>query len=100
MKYVCQLLWMQLRRSIKTRGIGGTVLFFARNFSKLPTRVYKFVLEATYDRRMGVQTSRLVAASDLGIDPSKLGGAARGAISGSAYGPTPPCALPFILNQL
>src|SRR5215813_3889880 len=80
MRYVFQLMWLQLRESVRSRGIGGTVLFFARHSAELPTRVRRFVLEATYDRRMGVRTSGLVNAVDLGIDPSKIGGVARGAI--------------------
>lgn len=100
MKYIVQLVWLQLRKSLQTRGAGGTVLYLLRNTGELSTRLRRAILEATYDRKMGVQTSRLVAATDLGIDPSKLGGVAVGAISGSAYAPSPAWALPTILKQL
>ena len=100
MKYVLQLIWRELRKSVQTRGVAGAVLYLARNMTELPTRLRRAFLEATYDRKMGVQTSRLVAATDLGIDPSKLGGVATGAISGSAYGPSPAWALPVVLKEL
>jgi SAM-dependent methyltransferase len=61
--------------------------------AELSTRQRRALLEATYDRRMGVQTSRLVAVTDLGIDPSKLGEVI-------AYVPSPAWALPVILKQL
>ena len=100
MKYVIQMMWLQLRQSVRTRGIGGTVLYSVQHLAELSTRLHRVLLEATYDRRVGVQTSRLVAATDLGIDPSKLGDVAAGAISGSAYGPSPAWALPLVLKQL
>jgi predicted RNA methylase len=100
MKYVLQMIWKELRKSAQTRGVAGAVLYLARNMTELPTRLRRAFLEATYDRKMGVQTSRLVAATDLGIDPSKIGGVATGAISGSAYGPSPAWALPVVLKEL
>jgi len=47
-----------------------------------------------------VRTSGLMRSSDLGIDPNKLAEVAVGAISGSAYAPSPAWALPAILKQL
>jgi SAM-dependent methyltransferase len=100
MKYVINLMWLQLRRLVRTRGVGGTILYLARNVAELPTRVRRVLLEASYDRKMGVQTSRLIAATDLGIEASKVGDVAVGAISESAYVPSPAWALPVILKQL
>src|SRR5690242_15271826 len=100
MRYVLQLLWFKLRKSLQTRGVVGTLLYLVRNSGNLSTRLRRAILEATYDRKMGVQTSRLVAATDLGIDPNKVDGVAVGAISGSAYAPSPAWALPTVLKQL
>src|SRR5262249_52749552 len=71
-----------------------------RNSAGLPTQLRRALLEATYDRRLGVRTSGLMRSSDLGIDPNKLAEVAVGAISGSAYAPSPAWALPAILKQL
>jgi SAM-dependent methyltransferase len=100
MKYVLQLMWQELRKSLQTRGVAGAVVYLARNMAEFPTRLRRAFLEATYDRKMGVQTSRLVAPTDLGIDPSKLGDVSIGAISGGSYVPSPAWALPVILKQL
>jgi len=100
MKYVLKLMWQELRKSVQTHGVAGAVLYLARNMAELPTRLRRAFLEATFDRKMGVQTSRSVAREDLGIDPGKLGDVAVGAISGNAYGPSPAWALPVILKQL
>jgi predicted RNA methylase len=93
-------MWRELRKSVQTRGVAGAVVYLARNMAELPTRLRKGFLEATYDRKMGVQTSRLVAPTDLGIDPSKIGDVAVGTNSGSAYGPSPAWALPVVLKEL
>jgi hypothetical protein len=100
MKYVVQLVWLQMRKSLRSLGVGGTLVYLARNAGNLSTRMRRALLEATYDRKMGVQTSRLVAATDLGVDRNKLGDVAVGAISGSAYAPSPAWALPTILKEL
>jgi SAM-dependent methyltransferase len=100
MRYVIQLVVLQLRKSLQTRGVAGTCLHLLRNSAGLSTQLRRAFLEATYDRRMGVQTSGLVRSADLGVDPRKLGEVAVGAISGSAYAPSPAWALPAILNQL
>jgi hypothetical protein len=100
MKYVLRRLWLELRKSVQTGGVAGLVLYIARSMTELPTRLRRALLEATYDRKMGVQTSRFVAATDLGIDPSKIGEVATGAIAGTAYGPSPAWALPVVLKQL
>jgi hypothetical protein len=100
MRYVIQLAWRQLRQLVRTRGVAGTVIYLVRNLPELSTLLRRALLEVTYDRKMGVQTSRFVDATDLGIEPSNLGDVGVGAISGSAYVPSPAWALPAILKQL
>jgi predicted RNA methylase len=100
MKYVLRRLWLELRKSVQTGGVVGLVLYIARSMTELPTRLRRALLEATYDRKMGVQTSGFVAATDLGIDPSKIGEVGTGPITGTAYGPSPAWALPVVLKQL
>jgi len=85
-----------LRRS---RGIWGTAVYCAQSLREL-RRLANFLLDETaYDRKMGLETSRLVNVADLGIDPARMGGIARNA-SGFAYVPSPASVPATILKDL
>ena len=81
------------------RGVAGTAVYCARYIRRLPQRLGRLLRETTFDRKMGVQTSRLVAATDLGIDEGQLLEVGRNA-RGVAYMPTPAWALPAILEDM
>lgn len=81
------------------RGVAGTAVYCARYIRRLPQHLGRLLLETTFDRKMGVQTSRLVAATDLGIDEGQLLEVGRNA-GGVAYMPTPAWALPAILEDM
>src|ERR1700739_4885583 len=81
------------------RGIVGPVVYCARSIPWLPQRLGRLLQETTFDRKMGVQTSRLVAATDLGIEEGQLLEIRRNA-RGVAYMPTPAWAVPAILRSL
>jgi SAM-dependent methyltransferase len=83
----------------RTRGVWGTAAYCARSLTELP-RLLNFLLEETaYDRKMGLETSRLVNFADLGIEPAKIDGIGRNA-SGFAYVPSPASVPPTILKDL
>jgi len=85
-----------LRRS---RGLRGTAVYCAQSLGELPHRVRLLFEEAAYDRKTGLETSRLVKVADLGIDAAKMDGASRNA-SGIAYMPTPASVVATILRDL
>jgi len=85
-----------LRRS---RGIWGTVVYCGQSLGELSRRLRFLVEEAAYDRKTGLETSRLVSIADLGIEPAEMDGASRNA-SGVAYMPTPASVVPTILKDL
>jgi SAM-dependent methyltransferase len=85
-----------LRRS---RGLWGTAVYCAQSLCELPHRVTLLFDEAAYDRKTGLETSRLVNVADLGIDAAKMDGASRNA-SGIAYMPTPAGVIAPILKDL
>jgi SAM-dependent methyltransferase len=65
----------------------------------LPKRFRRLLTEATFDRRMGVQTSPLVAVTDLGVEAGQLDAIGVNA-RGTAYMPTPAWAVPAIISEL
>jgi SAM-dependent methyltransferase len=83
----------------RTRGIWGTAVYCAQTLGELPRRVNFLLDEAAYDRKTGLETSRLLKVSDLGIDPAKMDGASRNAI-GIAYIPSPPSVPATIVKDL
>jgi hypothetical protein len=83
----------------RTRGVWGTAVYCAQSLRELP-RLVNFLLEETaYDRKTGLETSRLVKVADLGIDPAKMEGASRNA-SSIAYMPSPAWFTATILKDL
>ena len=85
-----------LRRS---RGVWGTAVYCARALGELP-RLVNFLLDETaYDRKTGLETSRLLNLVDLGIDAAKMDGTGRNA-SGVAYMPSPASVPATILKDL
>jgi len=73
---------------LRSRGIWRTGVFCAQALAQLPRRVNSLFAEVAYDRKMGVETSRLVHITNLGIDPAKLDATSQNA-SGIAYMPSP-----------
>jgi predicted RNA methylase len=86
----------ELRRQ---QGLPGMVRHCAAYLWRLPQWLNLIRREIAYDREMGVQTSRLVAASDLGVDPSKLTDVSTSS-RGAAHMPSPRWALMEMLSQL
>ena len=84
---------------LRSKGPLGLAAYCLRAAWHLPTRLRRLHREAVFDREMGVETSPLVAASDLGIDAARLDGIGTNA-RGTAYMPTPAWALPAILAGL
>jgi len=83
----------------RSRGVWGTAVYCVQSLRELP-RLMNFLLnEAAYDRKTGLETSRLVNVTDLGIDPAKLDGTGRNAI-GVAYMPSPASVPATILKDL
>jgi SAM-dependent methyltransferase len=85
-----------LRRS---RGLWGTAVYCAQSLGELPRRVRVLLGEAAYDRKTGLETSKLLNVADLGIDPAKMDGASRNA-SGIAYMPSPAWVVATVLKDL
>ena len=100
MKAIIQLVLRRLQSLIRARGITGAVLYLGRNMFSLTTQLRRALLDISYDRRMGVQTTGQISAADLEIDQSKIDGVGVGVISGSAYAPSPAWALPAVLQDL
>ena len=84
---------------LRAQGIWGTVVFCAQALAQLPRRVSSLSAEAAYDRKMGVETSRLVHIKNLGIDPAKLEATSQNA-SGVAYMPSPAGIPGTVLKEL
>lgn len=82
-----------------SRGVWGTAVYCAQCLGELPRRVSLLAEEAAYDRKTGLETSRLVNVAGLGIDASKLDGTSRNA-AGIAYMPTPPWFPTSVLKNL
>jgi SAM-dependent methyltransferase len=74
-------------------------VYCVQSLAELPRLVNFLLNEAAYDRRTGLQTSRLVKVADLGIDAAKMEGTGRNA-SGIAYMPTPAAVPAAILKNL
>jgi SAM-dependent methyltransferase len=96
---VIRLVGRRMSVLLKQRGIGGTAAYCVRYLGSLPQRLPLLLREATYDRELGVETSRLVAATDLGVDPGKIGEVGKNA-RGTAYMPSPAWALTAIFADL
>ena len=78
----------KIRTLRRSHSFWATTIICAKTLSELPWRARLLFAEAAYDRRRGVETSRLVKLEDLGIDPAKREHASANA-SGIAYMPTP-----------
>src|ERR1051326_4025023 len=100
MKSIIQFVLRRVQTLIRARGITGAALYLGRNMFTLTTQLRRALLDISYDRRMGVQTTGQIPAADLEIDQSKIDGVGVGAISGSAYTPSPAWALPAVLQDL
>lgn len=96
---MAQSLRHRMKALREQQGLAGTVVYCARSLPLAPQRLGRLLREATFDRKMGVETSRLVAATDLGIEKGQLLEVGRTA-RGISYMPTPEWALPAILDDL
>jgi hypothetical protein len=96
---VLQILLRRMTEVRAQRGVTGTAIHCMGYLWRLPQLLKRLVREIAYDREMGVQTSRLVAAADLGVAPCKLADVSTGS-RGAAYMPSPRWALTEILSQL
>src|SRR5437868_2037805 len=87
-----QVLLRRITDLCRQQGVASTALYCVGYLWRLPRLLKRLVREIAYDREMGVQTSRLVAVTDLDVDPSKLTDVGTGA-RGTAYMPSPRWAL-------
>jgi hypothetical protein len=94
-----RILWNRSVVVLKSQGLGGLAAYGMHAVWHLPKRFRILLKEATFDRRMGVQTSPLLAATELGVEASQLDGIGVNA-RGTAYVPTPAWAVPAIISEL
>ena len=63
-----RILWNRSLVVLKSQGLSGFAVYAMDAVWHLPKRFRRLLTEATFDRRMGVQTSPLVAVTDLGVE--------------------------------
>ena len=83
----------------RQKGLAATVRHCAVRLWRFPQWLRRVRRDMTYDREMGVETSRLVAPADLGVAAGKLTDIGTGA-GGVAHMPSPCWALVEMLSQL
>ena len=85
--------------SLRRRGGLGSAIYLTRNCLRLARSLRFRIREVAYDREMSVETDRLIAAGDLGLEQQKIVGLAVNA-NGIAYQATPAWMLTNILKNL
>jgi hypothetical protein len=94
-----RILWNRSLVVLKSQGLSGFAVYAMDAVWHLPKRFRRLLTEATFDRRMGVQTSPLVAVTDLDVEAGQLDAIGVNA-RGTAYVPTPAWAVPAIISEL